>query len=492
MKQNKSNRKVNTSISAVLKSNFSVFLLLLVTGILLYGNVLRGDFLSLDDYSNYFESTSINNVSIALRTLNIYVIINSVLTSIFGTNSVIYHLLSLVIHIINSYILFLIAKTIFNRKVAAVSSMLFLIHPGNSEVVSWLSAHVYLYVALFSLTTLFLFVKFKESNNKRYLVLSIIFYILGVVFIRAPWILIIPPILFAVDIFIYEKSINFQVLKKLTYHVVFISIALIFILFVLPNQFSYRIEDTNEYYVGVNTPARVLSVGRNIQRSFSLLMFPLKLSIVFNYYSGSAQDNFNIFISYILLLGILYFAHKHDRKVFGLLVCMYLAILPLLSPINISVNMAERYYYLSIAFFSLIIGYFVFLLVTKVSSKNVKNVYSLLVMLFVILFMRTFIRTFDWQSDATIWNAASQINKNNYIVYFELGNQHLEKDELKEALENYNKALELRPKYPEVYYNAGLVYVRANQLDSAKESFRKALEISPNLDSAKKALEILN
>jgi tetratricopeptide (TPR) repeat protein len=48
-----------------------------------------------------------------------------------------------------------------------------------------------------------------------------------------------------------------------------------------------------------------------------------------------------------------------------------------------------------------------------------------------------------------------------------------------QAISDYNKALEINPKYAEAYSNRGVVYRRKGQYDRAISDYNKALEINP-------------
>ena len=54
------------------------------------------------------------------------------------------------------------------------------------------------------------------------------------------------------------------------------------------------------------------------------------------------------------------------------------------------------------------------------------------------------------------------------------------KGELDLAIQNYNKALELKPDYTDAYNNRGLAYGRKGELDLAIQNYDKALELKPD------------
>jgi len=70
----------------------------------------------------------------------------------------------------------------------------------------------------------------------------------------------------------------------------------------------------------------------------------------------------------------------------------------------------------------------------------------------------------------------------------EIGDAHFQKDEFRQALEAYNKALEIHPDEI-LYMNIGSVYGSMGNFDLAIEYYEKSLKINPNYDRARKNLE---
>ena len=64
-------------------------------------------------------------------------------------------------------------------------------------------------------------------------------------------------------------------------------------------------------------------------------------------------------------------------------------------------------------------------------------------------------------------------------LYLNRGNSFCRKGKYDWAISDYNKALELNPKFTEAYYNRGLAYYGKGEYDNAIRDFDKALEISP-------------
>jgi tetratricopeptide (TPR) repeat protein len=63
--------------------------------------------------------------------------------------------------------------------------------------------------------------------------------------------------------------------------------------------------------------------------------------------------------------------------------------------------------------------------------------------------------------------------------YVSRGNHHVEEGQYDEAISNYNKALEINPRYASAYYNRGIAYGEKGQYNEEISDYNKALEINP-------------
>ncbi len=77
-----------------------------------------------------------------------------------------------------------------------------------------------------------------------------------------------------------------------------------------------------------------------------------------------------------------------------------------------------------------------------------------------------------------------QTDLNDAVTYYNRGNAYFEKGQHDQAISDYNKALEINPRYAEAYNNRGNAYSEKGQYDQAISDFNKALEINPRYAGA--------
>jgi tetratricopeptide (TPR) repeat protein len=66
---------------------------------------------------------------------------------------------------------------------------------------------------------------------------------------------------------------------------------------------------------------------------------------------------------------------------------------------------------------------------------------------------------------------------------------HAQSGFLREAAEDFEKAVELSPENADIHYNLGLLYTDMNSFEKALAAFEKALQLKPSDKSAKQQVE---
>ncbi|MCE2416116.1 tetratricopeptide repeat protein [Candidatus Poribacteria bacterium] len=67
-----------------------------------------------------------------------------------------------------------------------------------------------------------------------------------------------------------------------------------------------------------------------------------------------------------------------------------------------------------------------------------------------------------------------ELNKECAEIYYNRGVAHAEKSEVELAIENYTKAIELKPDYADAYYNRGGAFLRLGEREKAKSDLAVA------------------
>jgi len=68
----------------------------------------------------------------------------------------------------------------------------------------------------------------------------------------------------------------------------------------------------------------------------------------------------------------------------------------------------------------------------------------------------------------------------NFLAWVALGNEYFDSNQVMDAIQAYDKALEIKPNSPDVLTDQGVMFKRLGWFDRAIENFTKANEIDPS------------
>jgi Tfp pilus assembly protein PilF len=170
---------------------------------------------------------------------------------------------------------------------------------------------------------------------------------------------------------------------------------------------------------------------------------------------------------------------KKNRQIFFWSSFFIIALLPFLTPLRISWIVAERYVYLG----SLGIIVLIALALNKIGElmKNKKIIWIIFILLIIALATRTILRNFDWKNQDTLWLATAKTSPSSHQNHNNLGDMYTRHGDYDKAIEEFKKAIELKPNYGDAYHNLANVYHLKGQDDLALENYQKALSFNANL-----------
>lgn len=146
----------------------------------------------------------------------------------FGLNSTGYHIVAILIHTCNAWVIYLIMYNIYkplliSKEASLIISLLFLICPYQTEAVVWFSSISYLLATLFFLLSMLFFINSKFALKKTNFTLSLLFYLCSLL---SKEIAIVVPIILIAYQLIFDKSL----IIKLKITSFFIGITILYLL----------------------------------------------------------------------------------------------------------------------------------------------------------------------------------------------------------------------------------------------------------------------
>jgi Flp pilus assembly protein TadD/4-amino-4-deoxy-L-arabinose transferase-like glycosyltransferase len=456
-----------------LKRRWKILLFFFVLILAVYGNSLNNEFVS-DDIIGIQKNDKINTFSYVflppysyLRQFLVFLI-----HKFFGLQPIFYRLPNVFFHFGSTVLVFLLLRRFFKKPIPFLTATIFAVHPLLAESITWISGGQYVFMAFFLLLSFLYYLKAsKEKNKNNFLLWSLLFFILAI--LSSEKSVFYPGVLFFFEIFFGSLKKNFR--RLISFFV--IDILWLFWLFRLLGEKVTDLQ-TNFY----QTPQMVnpfIQIPIAVTYYLKLIFWPQDLTL---YHSELSFTQGEFILRVLLLavfLGVIVFFWKKEKKVSFFLLFFLMALSPTLLPLNVGWVVAERYAYLAS------LGIFVFMafIIQKIGRlfKNKKVVYILLAIIVLALSLRTIVRNNDWQNQDTLWLSAQRTSPSSHQNHNNLGDLYARRGDYPQAIEEFKKAIELKPDYGDAYHNMANVNHQMGQDDLAEQNYKKALSLNPRL-----------
>ncbi|MFA5324205.1 MAG: tetratricopeptide repeat protein, partial [Smithella sp.] len=156
-----------------------------------------------------------------------------------------------------------------------------------------------------------------------------------------------------------------------------------------------------------------------------------------------------------------------------------ITILPVIGIIPAGNNaMADRYTYLPSIGISIMLAWGVPLLF---KSENMRKKILLPAALIFLITMSvlTWKQCGYWENSFTLFSRALQVTKNNFLAHNGLGIALFNEKKTKEAIDHYNKAINIAPPYAFAYINRAVAYASLGQYQLAISDYNQAISLQP-------------
>ncbi|MBT8365487.1 MAG: tetratricopeptide repeat protein [Deltaproteobacteria bacterium] len=403
-----------------------------------------------------------------------------------------YHLASLILHTLNAILVYWLANLILQHRLRALmAGLLFACHPVLSEAVNCIAFNDDLLTAFFFMLALIFYIRIKSEDlisNIRGYFLTLFFYILGL--LSKEMAITLPAIVLLYDLVLRDvdrRALNIKhllniVRKRIFFYIGYMTVSLIYIgirFFVLYNPRESLKAPAGSLF------ERIIYLPDHIFSFIKLTIYPGNLNADYVYsHPSSFFEIWNLIgVAVVLaLVGFAFLIHRYSKEIFFGIWWFLITLFPVYNLIQIYHPLAERYLYLPIIGFCLVVPVAVNAAAkrhfTKPSAVNVVTLIPIAVILS-LYSAATITRNPVWQNNFVLWSKTVQSSPNSLVARGGLGMAYLEQGMLDEAAEQFELSINLYPGHAKSYYNLGLVYHQKGDQEKALENFKRSVEINP-------------
>ncbi len=456
---------------------------LIVSILFAYIPVFQADFVNWDDDDYVLNNQSITSISNFQEIVsnpvqgNYHPITMLSLASnyaISGKDATSYHIVNLLLHIINTLLVFIFVLALNKQKLwmAFIVALLFGIHPLHVESVAWVSERKDLLYSMFFISGMIVYSRYLEQRNFILLGGVFVFFVLSL--LSKPAAVIFPVVLLSIDF--YKGTLN----KVRTYFekIPFLAMSVLMGLLTLQGQ-------SNE---GATVFAQIFSFSdRFLFACYGVMMYlvktiyPVGLCAFYPFpeFSQGIPSAYYIAPIVVVLLVLIFLRSLRTNKLFSFAILFYLVNLSLvlqLIPVGNAV-IADRYAYLPLMGIFLIPGFYYQKWIEGRNGKLSSPALITLVIVSLFLMRMTYTQASTWKNGERLWDQALKVSPssrayvNRALLYKKAGN-------INKAFECYNKAISLGTKEPDAWVNRGNIYFSNKEYERAIEDYSQCLALS--------------
>jgi protein O-mannosyl-transferase len=390
-----------------------------------------------------------------------------------------YHLTNILLHAISALLLMRILKRL-EVPGAWFAAAVFALHPVHVESVAWISELKNTLSTAFYFGAALSYLHFEATRRRAFYFAALALFVLGL--LSKTVIASLPAALLIV--FWWKRG-------RLSWRQDVQPLLPFFVLGALGGLLTVWVERA---FIGAEGEAfalsfveRVLVAGRVVWFYLGKLLWPAELIFIYPRWevSGAVVWQYLFPIAALVLLAVLWSLRRRWRGPLAAALFFGGTLFPVLGFLNvypfIYSYVADHYQYLaSVGVISFVAAGLALLLRARGLWERPAGQGVCLAVL-AVLAVLTWRQSRMYTDVPTLWRTTIERNPAGFVAYANLGNHHLERGEVDEALRLAQKAAELRPDFAEVQNNLGNALLAKGQLEAAAEHYRKAVELRPNL-----------
>jgi tetratricopeptide (TPR) repeat protein len=488
--------------------SFLICLLLIAATLLVFWQVQNHDFVNIDDNQYILDNPYVKNgltrasliwAFTTNRAANWHPLtwLSHMLDyQLYGMNPGGHHVTSLLLHVANSVLLFLL----FSRMTGALwrsafVAALFALHPLHVESVAWISERKDVLSTFFWILTMWMYLLYVERQRLSRYILVLFSFALGLM--AKPMLVTLPCVLLLLDYWPLQRfrlsqphddtpaTIQTSKERGVPTLRLFLEKIPFFALAAASSMVTFFVQRSSGAVTALDVfpvKIRIANALVSYVKYMGMMIWPRGL-VVFYLHPGKSLPGWHAVGAGLLLVclsvALIRAARRHQYLPVGWF--WYLGTLvPVIGLVQVGMQaMADRYTYVPLIGLFIIVAWGVYDLV---KGRRYQQVTLALAAGLVLLGVMTsaWLQVRHWKNSATLFKHALTINAKNYLAHNNLGAALIQQGEIEEGISHYIKALEIHPNYWLAHSNLGGYLVGQGEVEKAMYHCSEALRLNPN------------
>lgn len=410
--------------------------------------------------------------------------------SISGLNPFVFHLSSVLLHCLDTVLVFFLCLALISASGAKVSgkaywaaiiaALLFGLHPLRVESVSWVSERKDVLSAAFSLLALLSYLKYAGKKSVSWYAWTAAFT--AAALLSKPMAVTLPLVMLILDYYPLQrtsvKTLAALVLEKTPFILMSAAVAAATIL----------AQGERDAIWGSFSPLERAAMAVKAYAFYlQKTVLPSGLAPLYPYPASVELLSFEYLLPAALLLALTFAAFRAGRLYIAVWAYYLVTLLPVIGFIQAGPQFAaDRYSYLPLA------GPFVLaglaaseVIMGRAGGALRKSAVLLSVLVFAVLCALTVRQQSIWKDSVSLWDHEIRSYPGaSPIAYYNRGMASVEKGRHIESIEYFTAAVGMEPAFIKAYLNRGFSFSATGESEKAIRDFSKVLELDPDYAKA--------
>ncbi len=478
-------------------------LFLLICGCaLIYGQTLDHSF-HFDDYYFITENQGIRDVtdwkaiwySLGKPTRFIGMLSFAVNYHFHGIDVTGYHVVNILIHMLNSCLVYWLALMTFNLArpgdaqsrvsniwLAGLAAGLFASHPLNTQAVTYICQRFASLATLFYLSALCCYLAGRQTSTRVRAVVwfgvSVLLTLLGL--FTKQIVITLPVIILLYEFLFFKTRLNVRrQWPYLTFLLILMLIIPTFYHWDFDWLFGVQIESRSHEGDIINSQTYLLSQFRVLPTYMRLLIFPVGQTLDYDFKVSTTLWDAKTLGGLLLILGVWAVAIRQlirKRLIVGFGMVWFFVTIALESSIVpiYQVIFEHRCYLPSVGLSMALAAWLDRLIVRR------RHLVAVLMIIILTFSWAAYKRNQVWANETTLWTDIQSKAPQKMRPYIHLGVSHIMNGEYDLALKEFNQALKIRQDNYKVYHNRGIAYEMKKEFRPALADYTQAIQLNPH------------